>query len=275
MAQANNASNAFLKGVLLLVIATPILAFGTVFVAKRVIPAPELPAPTPIVADAQNANYVTRDEIADLVAVGIARFIQQSVEQEREQRFEVYQAAPAVSDKHIYGNPNARFTLVEFSDLECPFCKRFHSTPKQIVDASNGNVNWQWKHLPLEFHNPAALKEAHAAECIAEQLGNRAFWVFIEEIFNETAGNGQGITNLLPLVQNVGGDEGKFRECMNSNRHMALIQADMQQAAQNGITGTPATYIVDNMTGNRQLVSGAQPIDAYAPILRAMMEATK
>ena len=87
--------------------------------------------------------------------------------------------------KHIYGSLDASFTLIEFSDLECPYCKRFHKTPKKIVDLSGGKMNWQWKHMPLSGHNPSALIQAEASECVADIAGNKAFWVFFSSIIIE------------------------------------------------------------------------------------------
>ena len=100
----------------------------------------------------------------------IESFIKQKQDQVVSKRYEEYGQAQqdAVDGKWIYGNAKARVTIVEFSDFECPFCKKFHSTPKELVDASNGNINWQWMHMPLSFHEPAASSEAEAAECIRQ-----------------------------------------------------------------------------------------------------------
>jgi len=180
--------------------------------------------------------------------------------------------------KHIYGNLKARFSLVEFSDLECPFCKRFHDTPRELVDVSNGNVNWQWMHLPLDFHNPAAKVEAHAAECVAEQKGNRAFFAFLEDVFTESAGNGQGAKNIAAMAASFGVDEQEFVACMKEGRYNSKIEEHTDKARQKGISGTPATFVVDNQTGNMQLVSGAQPGQALLAAiskLKAESEATQ
>ncbi|WP_245228378.1 DsbA family protein [Vibrio mytili] len=124
-------------------------------------------------------RFKSEERFNNAVQKALEHFVQQKREQDIQAKYAKYESAPeqVPDDKRIYGNLNARFTLVEFSDLECPFCKKFHDTPKEVVDASNGNINWQWKHLPLSFHNPAAEKEALAAECVAEQKGNRGFWV--------------------------------------------------------------------------------------------------
>ncbi len=69
--------------------------------------------------------------------------------------------------------------------------------------------------MPLDFHNPAAHKEALAAECIAEQKGNRGFWVFVNEIFHHSKGNGAGVSDLASVVTGVGADLDAFRECLS------------------------------------------------------------
>ncbi len=173
--------------------------------------------------------------------------------------------------KHIYGSPNARFTLVEFSDFECPYCKRFHETPKRLADQSNGNVNWQWKHMPLSFHNPAAHSLAVASECVAELGGNRKFWIFAEDVFLHTRGNGQGLQGVSTFAADAGVDETKFNECMSSGRHQATVESDINQATKLGVTGTPATFLVDNSTGKSVMLGGAQPPEAFVAAMRKMM----
>ena len=173
--------------------------------------------------------------------------------------------------KNIYGNINARFTMVEFSDLECPFCKRFHDTPKKIVEASKGMVNWQWKHLPLDFHNPAAKRQSIAAECVREQKGNKAFWVFLDDVFNKSRGNGQGVEDLASLVAGVGANVTEAQKCISNGSYNDKIAEDIKQATNNGINGTPATFIVDNSTGRTQLLGGAQPPQAIMAVIKRMI----
>lgn len=84
---------------------------------------------------------------------------------------------------HIYGNPEAETILVEFSDLECPFCARFHPTIKGIVDNSGGKIAYVYKHYPLPFH-PKAVPLATSAECVASQKGEAGFFEFIDANFN-------------------------------------------------------------------------------------------
>src|SRR5204863_994561 len=93
---------------------------------------------------------------------------------------------------HVYGNPNARFTLIEYSDFECPYCKTVHLTLKKLIDDSGGDVNWVYRHFPLEFHNPGAQRQAEASECIAELSGNDSFWKFANAIYARTRAGGKG-----------------------------------------------------------------------------------
>src|SRR5207237_7967826 len=99
--------------------------------------------------------------------------------------------APSKSD-HVYGNPNASITLIEYSDFECPYCKSVHLTAKRVVDESRGQVNWVYRHFPLEMHNPGAQKQAEASECAAELGGNEAFWKFADAVDPATGPGGKG-----------------------------------------------------------------------------------
>src|SRR3989344_4890477 len=81
---------------------------------------------------------------------------------------------PVGADDHIFGNADAPVKIIEYSDFECPFCKDFHKTMKQITDEyeDSGKVAWVYRHFPIdELHPVKARKEAIASECAAE-LGN-------------------------------------------------------------------------------------------------------
>ncbi|WP_064363829.1 DsbA family protein [Pseudomonas sp. RIT-PI-o] len=179
----------------------------------------------------------------------------------------------APDGRRIYGKLEARFTLVEFSDFECPYCKRYHETPKKLVDQAPDHVKWEWRHMPLDFHNPAATREAVMTECAAEQRGAAGFWVAAEEMFNKTRGNGQGIADVDEFAAGIGLDTDKFQDCLKSGRYDQRIQADMKLAEKYKVTGTPATLIVDSLTGEEKLVSGALPIQKLIATISGMIEA--
>jgi len=179
-------------------------------------------------------------------------------------------AAPA--GQWIYGGLKAEFTLVEFSDVECPFCKRFHDTPKSLVDQAGGKLNWEWQHYPLPFHNPAAELGAHGAECVGEIAGNQAFWAYLDQWFKSTKLNGQGVEDMASIAQNVGAPVDQFTACMDSGRHKEKIKAQMDRGTAMGVNGTPATVVVDNLTGKQMLVSGAVPPQAIIQAMKDLAE---
>ncbi len=90
--------------------------------------------------------------------------------------------APSASD-HIIGSATAPIVLVEYSDFQCPYCKMIHPALKQIVSESKGQIAWVYRDFPLYQIHPEAENSANAAECIAAQLGNDAFWKFGDAIF--------------------------------------------------------------------------------------------
>lgn len=90
---------------------------------------------------------------------------------------------PITSSDHIFGNPAAPLKIVEFSDLECPFCQKFHPTLKQLVNDYNGEVAWVYRHFPLESIHPSARPAAEASECVASLGGNDAFWQYLDLLF--------------------------------------------------------------------------------------------
>jgi protein-disulfide isomerase len=155
-----------------------------------------------------------------------------------------------VSDSdHIRGNKNAPITIVEFSDLQCPFCSRFHDTMKQVMAAYPNDVRWVYKHFPLNFHQYAQ-KSAEASECASEQ---GKFWEYADNIF----ANQSSLNNdyLATAAKNVGLNTKKFDECLSSGKYASKVSSDYSQGQQAGVTGTPANFI------NGQLVAGAVPFE--------------
>ncbi len=90
--------------------------------------------------------------------------------------------APINAQDHVLGASTAPITIIEYSDLECPFCIRFHTTQETIMKEYAGKIKWVHRHFPLDFH-PDAKPYAYAAECAAEIGGNDAFWKMIDYIF--------------------------------------------------------------------------------------------
>ena len=177
---------------------------------------------------------------------------------------------------HIYGNPDAIVSLIEYSDFECPFCKRFHATPKKLVEAYDGKVNWVYRHFPLAFHNPGAQKQAEASECAAELGGNDAFWRYTDLIYKRTRSNGKGfpIKNLVPLAQEIGLDAAGFRQCLDEGRFADRVKEDYDEGTRVGVSGTPGNILLHNETGKVIPKSGAAPFDTLKDLIDELLEGT-
>ncbi|TSC76818.1 MAG: hypothetical protein G01um101431_1, partial [Parcubacteria group bacterium Gr01-1014_31] len=163
---------------------------------------------------------------------------------------------------HIKGDfSKADVFLIEYSDMECPFCKRFHPTMEQVVQTYGTKVAWVYRHFPLSFHANAQ-KEAEASECVAELGGNTAFWKFTDLIYERTTSGGTGfaLADLPALARESGVNEAKFKSCLDSGKYAQKVQQDMTEGQQAGVTGTPGTVLLTR-SGETRIISGAQPFE--------------
>lgn len=177
---------------------------------------------------------------------------------------------------HIRGNPSAAVSIIEYSDFECPFCKRFHATPGELTRQFGDRVNWVFRHFPLDFHNPAARREAIASECAAKLGGNEAFWKYTDAVFEHTQSNGKGLPaahSEAALATRMGLNAAAFAECMKDPAMAKRVDEDFADGAAVRISGTPTTLIRDNRTGATEVVVGARPADFIAPIIERALGA--
>ncbi len=167
---------------------------------------------------------------------------------------------------HIYGNSNAPIRIVEFSDLECPFCARLHPTLKRVVDESEGKVVWEYRHLPLPNHTNA-FEKAVATECVDRQLGGDAFWDYTDTLLSNLRSSGQEF--YISEATALGADAEVFKACMNDPSMRDIVSADLAAAQAAGGRGTPFSVIVDSQ-GNAKPVSGALPYDNWIQLLETI-----
>lgn len=172
---------------------------------------------------------------------------------------------------HIRGDKNAKVFVIEYSDFECPFCKRFHPTMQQLMTDYGGKVAWVYRQYPLSFHQNAE-KEAEASECAAELGGNDAFWKFADKIFERTTSNGTGfaLDALVPLAKEIGLNETKFKSCLDSGKYAQKVQQDETEGQAAGVTGTPGN-IVWTKDGKSQLVEGAVPLQSLKSVIDPLL----
>lgn len=168
---------------------------------------------------------------------------------------------------HIRGDANATISIVEYSDLECPFCARVHPTLKQLLADYPGKVNWVFRHYPLSFHANAQ-KAAEATECAAELGGNDKFWAMTDIIYEKGADNAK----LGDYAKEIGLNQTTFKKCLDSGKYASKTAEMMQSGSKAGVQGTPGNLILNNSTKQVKVVSGAQPIQNFKTAIDALLK---
>jgi len=155
------------------------------------------------------------------------------------------------------GPKDAKITIVEFSDFECPYCGAAHDTVEQVMTTYAGKVRLVYRQFPLSFH-PHAAKAAEASLCAADQ---GKFWEYHDVLFK----NQKKLepTELKAHASEVGLDGQKFGQCLDSGDKKKAVDADQQAGLAAGVGGTPAFFI------NGIFLNGAQPIDEFKKVIDA------
>lgn len=194
----------------------------------------------------------------------------QDAEQPTQPAASLEELAPVTDADHIKGSPDAPIKIVEYSDFECPFCKRFHDTMNQIMEqyGNSGDVAWVYRHFPLDQLHSKARPVAVASECTNEQGGNETFWKFTDRYFALTKSNNQtDIQTVIPqIVSELGLDTTAFQSCFESGKYDEHIQADVQNAIDTGGRGTPWSIVIAP-NGKAFPLNGAQPLEAVKQLI--------
>ncbi|MFZ2764056.1 MAG: thioredoxin domain-containing protein [Minisyncoccia bacterium] len=167
---------------------------------------------------------------------------------------------PTVTEKdHIVGSRTAPIIIIEYSDTECPFCKVFHNTMKEIVSTYDGKVAWVYRHFPIVSLHSKAPHEAEATECANELGGNQGFWNFTNKLFETTKSNNSLDASELPKIASaVGLDVAAFNDCLSSGRYTDFITKSVEDAIKAGARGTPYSVILKGK--ERIVINGAEPL---------------
>lgn len=180
------------------------------------------------------------------------------------------QLAKFTGDEWYKGGKDAKVTVVEFSDTECPFCKRFHETMNQVIAEYGDKVKWIYKHAPLASLHSKAQREAEATECAGELGGNDGFWKYTDRLFEITpSNNGLADSQLPQIAEDVGLNRSKFETCLNSGKYAAKVLGQLREAETAGLTGTPYSVVV---AGEQKIpISGAQPFAQVKAVIDSLL----
>lgn len=162
----------------------------------------------------------------------------------------------AVGDAPVRGSADARVTVVEFSDFECPFCKRASGTMASLLEKYPGKIKLVYRDFPLESIHPLARGAAEAARCARD--GGK-FWEYHDVLFAQSPKLAP--EDLKRYAVQVGLDAQKFDACVDGHAHSAGVQSDMDEGQRLGITATPVFFI------NGRAVKGAQPAETFTRVI--------
>jgi protein-disulfide isomerase len=173
------------------------------------------------------------------------------------------------------GAANAKVTIVEFSDYQCPFCARFHNTTSAQIQkeyVETGKARHVFRNMPLEAIHPQAFKAHEAALCAGDQgkYGEMHDTLFASQRALQPE-------QLVGHARSVGLDAEAFRKCLDSGKHAARIREDLAEAEQLGLNGTPAFLIglsaPDGKVKTVRYVSGARPYADFKAAIEAALAA--
>ena len=153
------------------------------------------------------------------------------------------------------GGPKAPITIVEFSDYQCPFCKRAEDSVNKVMQTYGNKIRLVYRNYPLPMHSMAR-PAAEAAACANEQ---GKFWEYHAKLFDNQSGLSED--KFKQLATDVGLDAAKFDDCRQKKPFKDKIDQDVADGSKVGVSGTPAFFI------NGRMLSGAQPFEKFKEVI--------
>ena len=175
----------------------------------------------------------------------------------------------------VEGSNDAEIVIVEYSDYQCPFCRSWFSASKSQLDKEyieTGKVQFAFKDFPLSFH-PMAQTYAEASRCAGEQ---DKYWELHDKIFEEQGKFGSGTVSSITVddikswATAFGLNAEQFNSCIDSGKYSQQVQANFNEGAQFGVSGTPS-FFIGKRDGTGQLIVGAQPYGAFKQAIDSLL----
>lgn len=178
--------------------------------------------------------------------------------------------AEITDEDQITGATNPKVTLLEYSDLECPFCRQFHPTVKKLLEEFPDDLRVVYRHFPLESIHPRARNAAIASECAGDQ---GKFWEYIDYVFtNTTTGTDLEEAKLIEYGPLAGvPNQTAFTTCIQEKPYDDLVTEQVADAQGAGARGTPYSILI-GPDGTKTPISGAQPYEAVKAQVTKILE---
>lgn len=167
-------------------------------------------------------------------------------------------AGASAKDDPSWGPENAKVTIVEFADFECPYCRQWYTNVyEQLYRNYSTQVRFVYRDFPLSFHANAQ-PAANAANCAGAQ---GKYWEYFRLLYADPRGLGGAMYQAY--AEEVGLNMASFNSCVSSNKYAGEIDLDMQDAQKLGVNGVPAFFV------NDRLISGLQPYETFRDAIEA------
>jgi protein-disulfide isomerase len=166
----------------------------------------------------------------------------------------------AYDTTRVKGDPSAPVTIVEFSDFQCPFCKKTESTLNGLLSKYSGRVKLAYMDFPLQEIHPQAQTAAEAARCAGEQ---GKFWEYHDALYRDQSKLSGA--ELVIHARTLHLDEKSFQSCLESAKYKSKVETDIEQGNKLGIAGTPGFFI------NGVFLNGAQPQAEFEKIIDSQL----
>jgi protein-disulfide isomerase len=182
---------------------------------------------------------------------------------------EVYLAKPTLpvfdavaGDAPFKGGADAKVTIVEYSDFQCPFCSKGADVVNALAKKYGNKIKIAFKHYPLPFHTQA--KGAAMASMCANEQDVKFFWKMHDAMFADQSKLDKD--NLLATAKKAGVKEAEFKACLDAEKYKGKVEANMAEGQALGVKSTPTFFV------NGKLISGAQPVEVFSEVIDTELE---
>ena len=162
----------------------------------------------------------------------------------------------------LRGRPDAPVTIVEFSDFQCPYCRRVQSTLREVLAKYEGKVSLAFRDFPLRQIHPNAQTAAEAARCAGEQ---GKFWEYHDALFADSSKLDPA--GLSEQARSLGLDTKQFDSCLSGGKYKSAVGKDLQEGIAAGVSGTPGFFI------NGIFLNGARPAPEFEKVIDSELAA--